>query len=178
LCTVRDYPAFVQQYLERFDVSLKQALIFSPINQEAQELAVNIASRIQLRPVELSEIITLISEIGKRDSKSFQQVFDALHLDAIIRKPEQHRNAVIHQLKMILKERRYPRLVKWQRDLGDIRRSMHCPSCIHLSWDETLESPGILLKATLRSSGDVEDTATFFQNKENRVLIEKMFTVV
>ncbi|MBN2103937.1 ParB N-terminal domain-containing protein [bacterium] len=175
---IRNYPKSVQQYFEQFDISLKKFYVFSILNAEALELAMQIAGRIGLRPVELSEIVTLITEIGKRESLSFKQVYNDLNLDPVIEEPELSRNAKVDLLKMKLKERRYPRLLDWQQRLEDMRKSMLLPSCVHVCWDANLETPGVLLKATFRSSADVDKTAEFIRNKKNRALFEKMFQIV
>jgi len=174
---IRELPDFVQIYLEQFDISLKKAGMFSGWADGELKNIIRMADTLQLRPEELSRIILMIHDIGKRESLSFEEIYKDCRLDSLIGSALS-RNERIQELKTRLKTRRFPRLVHWQNTLETSRKALNLPASLRLFWDENLEAPGVVLQARLQTEQDIQALDVFIHNSKNQKRIEEMFEIV
>jgi len=172
------FPAAVQEYIEKYGLSLKQTRMFAKLSPKQQELFIRLGTGLQIRAVELSEIISLFYDIVGREAIPMEQVYDELGIDALLENSEFSRNEKILQIKRELYKRRYPRLSSWNESLERWKKEMTLSEKIRLSWDRSLEAPGIVLRTEIRSVEDVEEIAALLSKEENRRRFEEMLKVV
>ena len=174
---IRDYPVPVQLYIELYHVSLKHIRMFSGLSDNELRIAAYLGHALQLTPFDLSEVLTLFTEISQRESSNMVLLFNEMELEALL-KTNQTRNEKIQILKTGLRDRRYPRLTAWKKTLEQMRQSMSLPGFAQLTWDKDLEKPGVVLNATLKSYQDVHDLGQFLSDKKNHENLEKMFEIL
>jgi len=172
------FSSTVQDYIERYGLSLKQTKMFTGLSVHQEELFVSLGMNLQIRSVELSEIISIFRDIFGKEKIPVEQVYDDLGIDALLENTELSRNEKILRIKKELQKRRYPRLGSWNENLERLKREMKLPERVRLSWDRSLEVQGFVLRAEIRSAGDVEKIAVCLSSEENRRRFEEMLRVV
>jgi len=175
---ILSYPDSVQNYIERYNLSLKMSRMFKEMSSEEQELFIEIADLLQIRGVELSEIVTMCSEVSKREGISVQRVVADLSLLKICRCDEMNRQEKIDTIKRGLKERRFPNLFKWNEQLNKLRKGMTLPHNVELSWDSQMERPGVELKLRLVSMSNYNDFKEWISSGRIKENLNKMIEIL
>lgn len=175
---IRDYPIIVQKYFEQYNVSLKKISTFSLFLAHDIEAVIKIANQLQMRPVELSEIMVILYEIGRRDSISQEQILNQLYIQPLIEDQEKSRSEKIYQLKLRLKEKRFPKLSAWQHMLEQSKKDLHLPMAAKMNWDSDLEAPGINLSLKLDTSESLNDLKSFFKKAETWEIFRNMLEII
>ncbi len=168
----------VQNYIERHNLSLKQTAMFDSMDEETQEIFVSLAIRLEIRAVELGRIIELIRDIAGKECIPMDQVLGGKHLQTILNDKERTRDQKIALMKSKLNARRYPRLTEWNKALSTQRKQLALPPFAQLDWNPALESPGLTLRATLRSIEDVENLTNQLSKAAALEAFQSMFEVV
>ena len=174
---IREYPVSVQLYVELYHVSLKNIRMFSGLSEGELRIAAGIGHALQLTPFDLSEILTLLKEIGGRESLDLESVFKKMNIESIL-KSNLTRNEKIQILKSRLQERRYPHITTYRKTLEALSRSISLPDFVQLTWDKDLEKPGIVLSAALKSLQDIQCLAEIFSDQNNYKPLEQMFEII
>lgn len=178
---VRDILALaptVQDYIQIYNLSFKQTLVFAEFTYQQQELLIRLGMKLQIRGVELSEILSLLRDITKRDGISVEQILENMEVDRIIDSEDLSRNEKIGQVKEYLRKRRYPRLTSWNESLENQRREMGLPRSLQVTWDRSLERPGIELRAEIKSVEDLQRIIAQLSKEENQKRFEDMLRTV
>ncbi|MBN1779836.1 hypothetical protein JW948_01800 [bacterium] len=178
LRSIRDYAPAVQTYLEQYGVSLKKARMFSPLSDEEQEHFIRLAVTLQIRPVELTGIITLLYEIGQREQSPLNRIMEQLGLFRISEDPDLTRNVKTDRIKKAIRERRYPRIGQWQSALHEAGKSMQLPDHAQIEWDDRLEAPGVILKAHIQSREDLTSLQEWLSSESCRKSFDRMLEIV
>lgn len=171
-------PIEVQKYIEQYDISLKQTEIFWKIDSDLIKLFVKIANELSIRIVELEQIITLYEDIAGKESLSFYKIFTDLKIDTILKNDNLSRNQKIKLIKEKLQQRRFPKLVKWNNKLEMLQQKLKFPGSTHITWDRSLENPGIILNINIESTDDIDKFMTYFSTQEVKKNITKMLEIV
>jgi hypothetical protein len=175
---ILDYSETLQNYIEKYNLSLKQAVIFNALEPLAQEQMALLGFHLQIRSVELLDITQHLLDIARREGSPMHAVFEDLKIISILQDEDVSRNRKLETIKSILKERKYPRLNAWNRQLSGFRSQLNLPENVLLNWDPTLEGPGLRFQGTIRSREDVEKVVLFFSDEGNRKTLNSMMKIV
>ena len=174
---LKRHPA-VQDYIEKYDLSLKQAMLFNHLSDEEQHLFAGLASHLEIRSVELSAIIKSFRDIAGRDAVSIVHIYDELEIDGIVKDSQIMRSQQIQRIKESLHQNRYPRLTSWNRRLQALEREIDLPEHVRLSWDQSLERPGIRLQIHIQSAREMDDAIGRLSKPKARERIAGMLDLV
>jgi hypothetical protein len=175
---ILDYSETLQNYIEKYNLSLKQAVIFDALEPRTQEQMALLGFHLQIRGVELLEITQHLLDIACRDGSSVHGIFEELKIMSILQNEDISRNRKLETIKSILKERKYPRLNAWNRQLSGFSNQLNLPENVLLNWDPTLEGPGLRFQGAIRSREDVENVLRFFSDKGHRKILSNMMKIV
>jgi len=176
--TVLTFLPTVQDYIEKYDMSLKQSMVFKHLSRIQQEMVMEIATRLEIRSVELLDMITMLNDISKRDIVPIETIIQELNSSGILNEEKLTRNQKCDRLKHVLRNRRYPRLSSWNKQLEQLKKEMKMPQNIGFSWHPSLETPGMTLQVGIRSLKDVEAMLSLFTDPQNQRSIERMLRIV
>lgn len=168
----------VLDYIEKYDLSLKQAMLFKNHSHPQQELFAGLAVDLEIRSVELSEIMTMFSDIAAREDISIEEVFHLLDCSGILNERKLTRDQKLTRIKTVLRSRRYPRLTSWNEELEILRKEMKLPQSVRISWNRSLETPGISMQMDLRSIEDLDEIVIILSRQANRERIMGMLRIV
>lgn len=168
----------LQEYIEMYDLSLKQTEPFQKLSSNEQELFVDLAMKLQIRSVELSDIVSMVCDISGRDGIPIEEVFEGSDIPSILESEEFSRNEKISRIKERLKRWRFPHLTSWNEKLKNLKREMGLPSKVQLLWDSSLEKQGIEIRLEIHSVRDVEEFVTHLSKKENQKKLEEVLKIV
>ena len=174
---IREYPVPVQLYIELYHVSLKSIRMFSGLSDRELRIAAVFGHTLQLTPFDLSEILTLLKEIGGRESLDLESVVKDMDIESLLQS-NQTRNEKIQILKSRLQERRYPQITDYRKTLEILGRSISLPDFVQLTWDKDLEKPGIVLSAALKSFQDIQRLVDVFSDQNNYKPLKQMFEII
>jgi hypothetical protein len=163
-------------FLDRFPAAFKQASFFMTLDASGQKTASDLGRELQLRPVELTEMVRAAWEIGRRDGRTVSGVLEAALPEES--RPGLNRNERIAALKDSLKRMRQPRLLKWNEALERARSGMRLPGFCSLGWDASLESPGLRLEALLRNESDAVALSAGLSDENTRENLRSMFELL
>lgn len=167
-----------QDYIEKYNLSLKQSSMFDGLDGETQEEIIAIASQLEIRAVELGRLIDLIRDITGRDRVSIHQVLTDERIQHLLDDKEKTREQKITFLKSELNSRRYPKLTIWNQKLSNTKKQLGMPPFVSLDWNPSLESPGLALNATLRSVDNIKSLADKLSDSRVQELFKAMFEIV
>ncbi|MFC1502209.1 ParB/RepB/Spo0J family partition protein [bacterium] len=176
--TIQNYSQALQMYIEKYDISLKQVMIFSAVDTKTQDLLAHLGFDLAIRSVELTDITQQLMDIARRENSQIQQILEGLNLETLVQSEEMSRNEKLIRLKAILKEKKLPRLISWNNRLSDLYRSMDLPENCRVTWDPTLEGPGVHLIGEIRSLKDVETIIQFLSEDRHKKTIHAMMKIV
>ncbi|MFH1942554.1 MAG: ParB N-terminal domain-containing protein [bacterium] len=167
-----------QRYIGIYNLSLRQTRMFRELSSAQQDCVVALALKLQIRSVELSEIVTMAREISLRDEIPIEEVFTHPEIVGTLENGEFARNEKLLRLKEHLRKKRHPRLSAWNDALETAKQNMGLPSNVALSWDCSLERPGIELQARITTVEEFRGIASLLAKEENVHQIEAMLNVV
>ncbi len=164
----------VLDYIETNSLSLKQAEMFLGLSQTALEKFIALAAALRLRPRELSEIITLASDLSREDRDN-EGTFLPAHMAEIIEDEKLSREERLRQIKQALMEQRFPWLSGYRRELEELIRALRSPARLRLDWDRTLEKPGLELWLSLANLKDVDDFEIWLKESRVHDILNELF---
>ncbi len=167
-----------QNYIEMYDLSLKQTKVFSKLTLHQQDILVGLALNLQIRSVEFSEVISMFFDISMRESISLEEVYDRLNIAPILENQDYSRHQKLAQIKERLMDMRYPQLASWNRCLEDLRKKMNLPQKIKLKWDRSLEIPGFELQMAIETTEDIHKINKILWEKENLDRFDEILKIV
>jgi len=162
------------RYVEKYDTPIKTAKGFFRFTTQEQALLAGMATALSLRPIELFEIASGLRETGIREHRAPAEQYVAMRFPEILSDAELNRNQKIDRIKHTLHRIQFPFLSAWNDRLERFRRDAGLPSTVQLSWDESLEEPGIRLRADIRSTGDLEILSAWLCDRDRRQILHDM----
>lgn len=174
---ILDFHPELKSYIEKYDLSLKQIQPFFLLSQEEQSLAAELGFSLQIRGVELIQIIEWAGDIAKRDDVTMPEVFDQIKIQKLYQ-DDTSRNDKINQLKKRLLQIRYPKLTELNETFQDLHKQLNLPAQLKISWDKYYESQGLQLNGQIRNRRDFEAIRKFFADKNTGNIIEQMIESV
>jgi ParB family chromosome partitioning protein len=117
----------LQEYLVRKKLSLSASALFLYLDKEGQQAILPFLE--ELRPGEnrVKEIISFLREISLRDGISIPSLLARGDIGKILSDRETQRPQRIEQLRRIVKEIRFPRLVEMEQKFAQYKRSLSLP---------------------------------------------------
>jgi ParB-like chromosome segregation protein Spo0J len=173
-----DLDPALQAYLERHPLSLKQAAPFREIDPRDQALMAEIGVSLQMRVVELTEILQALLGISRGEGAALTTVWETAGAAVPARTPDLNRNEKIRNIKEALKRRRTPTVVSVNESLDRVRQNMDHMAGIRLEWDPSLEQAGLSLGCRIRSEQDLDNLVRFLSLPANRERFRAMFGLV
>ena len=168
----------VQAYIELYNLSEKQCRTLTKLSEDEQKLLMGPAFKLQIRAVELLEMIGTLLDIAGRESHSVLKVYKTLKIDRILMRSELTRNEKIAAIHQILQQARYPRMQMWSKKLDELNKKLKVSAGITFTWDRTLEKSGLICRMQIGSVEDVLKAATGFSDEQNLRTIQKMLDIV
>lgn len=168
----------IQTYIEKYDLSLKQAVRFGRFSPEDQDFFGSLALELDIRSVELSSMMEAFQDIVGRDGISVTQVSERLGCPKIVMDSQRTRQQRIARIRAELEKRQYPKLYAWNESLENLMKKMEFPEQVRLSWDRSLESPGIHITLDIRSVEALREALRHLTKQQNQKRIEDMLRVV
>lgn len=178
---VKDVLSFspkVLDYIEKYDISLKQADMFERLTVSEQELVVDLVMNLGIRGVELADMIEALQDIVCREDISIESVFKKLDCQQIIESEDVSKNQKLNRIKERLNRMRYPRLYAWNDKLNSQRKKIGLPENVRLTWDRSLEKPGIHIMVHVRSPKDMDEPLRHLSRSETKKAIDEMLSIV
>jgi len=168
----------VINYIEQYDLSLKQAGMFQELSTDQQGMFIHMAVDLKMRSVELAEIVRACQDISYREGISLEDIFLALDIQRIVESKEITRNEKIHQIRINVNKQHSPYICSLNEKLEMIAGEMDFPGEVGLTWDRSMERPGIQMKVGFESFQNVRQFARHLSNRENLARIKEMFRVL
>lgn len=167
-----------RDYLARYDCALKQAALFFQFTTDEQEILVDLAGSLQMRPVELQEVSTQWKEIAESDKSGVREVYDQIGVDSILSE-NFSRGRKIAEIRDVFSRMRSPRLTAWNDSIEQARKKLN----LHggqttMKWDKSLERPGIALQSSFKNFEDVQKFSDSLQKAVKGGGFQKIFEVL
>ena len=161
------------RFLQDIPVTLRQVEKLCVLPAREQEQVVTAAKRFRWRGFELQHILADLVEIARRDGVAASRVLGAaLKRAGEPASPGWREEG--HKVRVYLSGRRFPERSKVNealRGLAD-RIDMGCP--VQISWDGTLERPGIEVSVKVRYVQDLSRISAGWSRPSNRGWIRRM----
>ena len=168
----------VLDYIEKYDLSLKQADMFERLTVSEQELVVDLAMNLGIRGVELAEMIEALQDIVCLEGISIESIFKKLGCRQILESEDISKNQKLNRIKEQLYRMRYPRLIAWNDKLNSRQKKIGLPENVRLTWDRSLEAPGIHIMVHVRSPKDMDEPLRHLSRPETKKAIDEMLSIV
>ncbi|MGQ9590084.1 MAG: ParB/RepB/Spo0J family partition protein [Planctomycetota bacterium] len=163
-----DLTPAAQDFAEDEGLSLRRAEILLAFSPAAVEAFVRAARELRLTASEIGEALALLEEISRRDGVPPELALQQARRATGAAGKERFRRE--------LRARRYPELSGLEARLEDARAALRFRVPAAVSWDRTLERPGIRLAADLARSRDLETLAEDL--RANREAIARFFEIL
>ena len=171
---ILNFSSSTLNYLSRHQLSLKQIQMFKGLSHHQQNFLVDVAEEFKLRGLELQNIIADLREISRRDNQSVYQIFKEMNWSQFLQGDTNSRGNRLSQLKKLIKEKRYPQLTKINQELKIIKKRLKI-SCPHyLSWDESLERPGLKLLLNITTPEKIQCLIKDLSNRRNIFILTRL----
>lgn len=171
---ILNFSSSTLDYLSRRQLSLKQIQMFKGLSPHEQNLLVDVAEEFRLRGLELENIIADLREISRRDNQSVYKIFKEMNWSQFLQGDTNSRGNRLSQLKKLIKEKRYPELMKINQELKIIKKGLKI-SCPHyLSWDESLERPGLKLLLNITTPEKIQGLIKDLSNGRNIFILTRL----
>ena len=174
---VLDYSPAILDYIEQYDMSIKQCKMFKGLKLSEQSAVMGLADKLQIRHVELGTVLELVRDISGKERISIESILNDSGIEDVLQ-ADLSRDKKLIQLKQMLIARRFPRIHGWNEDLKTLGRTLRLPDAVRFRWDRNLEQPGVEMQASLRSMEDVELIAERFRDPMNRETLQSMFGII
>jgi ParB-like chromosome segregation protein Spo0J len=117
----------LQEYLVRKNLSLSTSALFLHLDKEDQQAILPLLETLQPGENRVKEIISSLREISLRDGVSLPSLLARNDIAMIRSDQETQRPQRIEQLRRIVKEMRFPRLVEMEQKFAEYKRSLSLP---------------------------------------------------
>lgn len=157
-----------QSFVEDEGLPLRRAEIFLGISPAAVDAFVRAAREFRLTASEVGEALAALDEISRRDGVPPELALEEVRRAAGGEGKESFRRE--------LRARRYPELSRLEARLEGARAALRFRVPAAVTWDRTLERPGIRLAADLASARDLETLGEDL--RANREAIARFFEIL
>jgi ParB family chromosome partitioning protein len=158
-------PDFIQAGIISQTLSLATALDLGALDPEAARILVGIFEQLKLGLNKQREVLTLATEICRREEFSLEALFQEAPLHAALANPDWDRNRKTHLLRTYLRQRRFPEISRAENEFADLRKGLKL-------------GPGMKLSAPRHFEGLVYTLTLFFQNEaqlaDHRTTLERI----
>ncbi len=173
-----ELPRQVQDYIEAYDMSLKQTETFQTFTAEINILFVNLAEELGIRSVELAKLMTFAEDISGNESVAIDDIFKDLEVDSILKDENLSKNQKKQEITQRLQNRKYSKLSDWNHQLEHFQKELNTPEFMHVSWDSSLERPGVTVNIHVKSVHATEAIVDFFSRKKVKKIFRRMLDIV
>jgi len=169
-----NYPMKVQNYISKYNLSLKQTEIFNDFSDEELGLIILLVDKLNLKSHELNEISTQIRDMARRKKMTIENVWDDLNIDKTLDDHEKNRNEKIKLIKDQLTDVTFPILSEANERINRHLSNLNTQTNGKWSWDQTFERPGLVYHLEIVKTKDIESIVNDFTDKQNREILSKI----
>ena len=153
-----ELPAVALEFIEQENLPLRRASLFSKLPAGALPAFVEHAVGLRWTLNEIAEVLELVAETAEREQVA---------ADEILRETcaGNEKAAALANLR----ERRYPELSRYQRELAELTRELRFTVPVKIEWDRRLERPGIRLIADLEDADALRTLRTEMEAQSDKL---------
>ena len=127
MMNILSFSPLVQNYIEKYDLSLKQTGMFERLSVSEQDLVVELAMILGIRGVELVEMIEALQDIACGESIPVENILQKSDFRQILESEDISKSQKLNRIKERLNRMRYPRLYSWNDKLKSMQKKMGLP---------------------------------------------------
>jgi hypothetical protein len=157
-----------QRFIEEENLPLRRAALFLKLPPDALERLLPMARELHFTSNEVGEVLELLEEVAQRDKVSAARVIEEMKAGT--------EKLTKERLRQGLRERRYPELSRYRRELASLEKQLSFSVPVRIEWDPRLERPGIRLLVDLAEGESVQKFAEELAG--NREILKAFFTVL
>jgi hypothetical protein len=161
-------------YIERHDMPVKSAKRFFRLSREEQGWLAKTGSVLSIRPVELFEIGSALLDVSMRKNRTLAEQIRIMELEDLLNDTKRNRNQKIERLRSMIEGLLHPTLVSFNEKLDPLGKNAGLPPGVRLTWDRSLETPGVRLEADIPDAKALERLAEWFSDLAKRKAVEEM----
>lgn len=120
------------------------------------------------------EIVTLVKEIAMREDKSILQVVEESHLKNILMNDELDKNQKAHNIRIYLKQRRFPTIVGIEKSYEKYRQKLNLEKGFKLIPPTNFESPTYTLQLSFNDMAQLKGLKTAFDTLMKNPYLKKI----
>ncbi|HHS12171.1 MAG TPA: hypothetical protein ENN03_00220 [bacterium] len=158
----------VQEYIERLNLSLKMAQPLLGLDSRDQITLIQLADLLRIRGVELAEMVESIRDILGRKCLSLSRLLGTEPFKQIIHHRDWTPSQKRRRIHLALEERRNPGLRQVNEEIRRHCDQLGIPLFGNITWDQTLERPGVELRMRIHSSEEVDRAAGWLSDESLR----------
>jgi ParB-like chromosome segregation protein Spo0J len=117
----------LQDYLVQKKLSLSASALFPHLDKKGQQTILPLLEALRPGENRLKEIISFLQEVSLRDGVSIHSLLARGDIGKILSDHETQRPQRIEQLRRIVKEMRFPRLIEMEKKFAEYKRSLSLP---------------------------------------------------
>ncbi|MGQ9637958.1 MAG: ParB/RepB/Spo0J family partition protein [Thermodesulfobacteriota bacterium] len=122
----------VKDYVLKEEVSRSNIRRLSALSPEDRKVLIPFLSLLKLGENRLREVLTLLDEISRREKKKVREIVCRSDIQTIVSRKGFTPSQKTEQIKRILLELRYPRMMELEREFEKKRRELNLPSNVSL----------------------------------------------
>jgi hypothetical protein len=163
----------VLQFCAEKQLSLKQCLHLLNLPQNLLLTILSWQAEINLT---LSIILELVENINDylRGQNSTLAQFLKTKAFSVIMSSDLSNHEKTAQLRVYVKQLRFPILTQTNAKLAKIKQRLNLPSNLNLTWDQTLENKAVNLQVKLISTDEVKDIVTYLTKQNTKIGINEI----
>jgi len=158
-------------------ISLSMAIELESLEQDNAIAFARMFDRLKISLNKQREIVTLVKEIARRDNIATQMVMEDKKLKEIINNEDLDRGQKGQKIRSILRQRRFPRLVKAQNNFEIQRKKLKLGNDIKLIPPKEFEGTTYALNLTFNSPGHLKTIQTRLNKIIRQRGFEKIFII-
>ncbi|HOW27401.1 MAG TPA: ParB N-terminal domain-containing protein [Elusimicrobiota bacterium] len=176
LAGVVSVPAPLLRYLAEKDCPLRRYADFVGLDEDSVSFLQKLTEGLSPTLNDLDKIVTELLELSRKEDVPPSIIAESLKLEEGLAPPIQDAPAVLSSLMARLRERRYPELVRRLKKKKDLSRGLDLPSGTAVSWDPSLEQPGIDIRLHIQTPEQLKRAADKIGSDQNRQIIEQLLS--
>ncbi len=149
-------PAGVQEGLLRGSISFEAAVVLTTLSPDEITALFDLLQALKLSQNKEKEVIDMVREIAEREEIAISDVIEGSEIEDVIRKNDLNRNEKGKYIREYLKKRRFPNLVKAEKEFHEAVRGLKLPKSFRINPPANFEGPFYSLCMTFRDLKELE----------------------
>jgi len=177
--TIHQLPDWMITYFHGIEVSLRMLSRLLKYSFDEYQPWFHLATNLHFKGPELMTLLEQVRDIGLRDQISAKDLFIKLEMDQLLKSPFTPQQKS-QKVKNIVKSFRMPVYHHIEKRLQNISQNVkkQIPGPIQISWDKSLENPGIMLTLFISHPKDYPTFVDSLNQPEIHKKIEEMLQTI